>query len=857
MSHEPRRTLPGLAFQKQCIRFAAWLFLLAPVTAGAAGDTQPRGNSSARLQQAVRFDAPRNAAAEMGNAPRVAEDGLPQPPAVRADGTWTAIFDDPSPPASAVVIWASVLYDGQLVVAGEFVEVQGAPGNHIARWDGNAWQPFGIGTSNLIYTLGVYRGELIAGGKFMRAGGVAVSHIARWNGFAWAPLGSGVDGEVRALAVHDGDLIVGGDFNVAGGDTARKIARWNGSSWSPMGEGFSGGPQNFGVRALAVHDGTVVAGGWFTSPVGYLAQWDGSAWVPLGSFPADRVVYTLFSSFQGDLYAGAATLSGANWGDLALRWNGLAWIPLGSAAVQPIQGIRSMTTYGGELVVGGAFPAADGTPASNIATWDLVGWDSLGSGTNDHVLSLIALGDSLVVGGQFTIAGGDSAPGLAIWDGASWQGWEFGRFIAGNGINGSAYALAAHAGDVYVGGDFTTAGSLPVEHIARWDGSQWHALGAGVNDRVLALASWNGNMITAGRFTEAGGAAANRIARWDGSSWHPMGDGFDDDVYALAVSGSDLFAAGRFIISGVMVTSRVARWAGDSWSNLGTGLMGEVDALTSFEGDLIAGGDFLFTGGGVPAARVARWNGTAWSALDAGFASRVHALAVVGGSLYAGGDFTSPPNHVARWNGSSWLPLGLGVTGGTDPTVYALSDLGGALVVAGRFTLARDVGVALETYHIAQWDGSAWSSFDTGSDGTVRTVLALDSLMYVGGSFTKLGDKPSWNIGLWVSGAPATDVSERHAPPPNGILEQNFPNPFNPRTSIRYWLGSEGEVLLRVFDVRGRLVRTLVDERRKAGLNEVRWSGRDDAGHLVVSGTYICRIDVRGRSEARKIVLVR
>ncbi len=86
-------------------------------------------------------------------------------------------------------------------------------------------------------------------------------------------------------------------------------------------------------------------------------------------------------------------------------------------------------------------------------------------------------------------------------------------------------------------------------------------------------------------------------------------------------------------------------------------------------------------------------------------------------------------------------------------------------------------------------------------------------------------------------------------------LEQNVPNPFNPTTEIRYTVpAGGGAVSLQVFDVAGRLVSTLVDERQAGGRRAATWSGRDDGGRPVASGIYFYRLTVPGFVETRKMV---
>jgi hypothetical protein len=84
------------------------------------------------------------------------------------------------------------------------------------------------------------------------------------------------------------------------------------------------------------------------------------------------------------------------------------------------------------------------------------------------------------------------------------------------------------------------------------------------------------------------------------------------------------------------------------------------------------------------------------------------------------------------------------------------------------------------------------------------------------------------------------------------------PNPFNPRTVIHYHVASPGEhVTIAVFDVAGRLVRTLVDGPAAGGDASVTWDGRDGGGARLASGVYFCRLRAGGVSETRKMVLMK
>jgi hypothetical protein len=124
---------------------------------------------------------------------------------------------------------------------------------------------------------------------------------------------------------------------------------------------------------------------------------------------------------------------------------------------------------------------------------------------------------------------------------------------------------------------------------------------------------------------------------------------------------------------------------------------------------------------------------------------------------------------------------------------------------------------------------------------------------------------------LWVAQgkcAPVTMASDTTSVSvdPTGIddipsyrtaLEQNVPNPFNGNTTIRYSLKERQQARVDVYDVRGRLVKTLVNEQRPAGFQTVKWDGTDRFGNRVASGVYFYRLVSQGRTFIKKTVLLR
>jgi len=96
----------------------------------------------------------------------------------------------------------------------------------------------------------------------------------------------------------------------------------------------------------------------------------------------------------------------------------------------------------------------------------------------------------------------------------------------------------------------------------------------------------------------------------------------------------------------------------------------------------------------------------------------------------------------------------------------------------------------------------------------------------------------------------------RHGPSRDALLG-NVPNPFSSGTEIAFDLARESRVRIAVYDVRGRLVRELLEGTRPSGRYRIHWDGRDGRGRSVASGVYLCRMETPGFRAVRKMVVMR
>jgi len=185
----------------------------------------------------------------------------------------------------------------------------------------------------------------------------------------------------------------------------------------------------------------------------------------------------------------------------------------------------------------------------------------------------------------------------------------------------------------------------------------------------------------------------------------------------------------------------------------------------------------------------------------------------------------------------------------------------GMMTVATAFLLLfclSQPAVAANTRLVIRYSGGSIGSYLLSevasltygtTDLKVNTTGGTDS--YPLSTIVRVEYLPDGTVtGVGEPGVGASPIVQAH-------LSQNFPNPLNPQTQIAFDLKIAGHAEIRIYDVRGALVRTLVDEKRPAGHQELRWDGLDDDGEVVASGPYFYRLTAPGVDESRKMVVVR
>ncbi len=525
----------------------------------------------------------------------------------------------------------------ELYACGRFNLADTTPINGVARYRNQGWTSIGSfpqfseGWTMAVHDDGTGARLMIAGGTYGL--GLSQEWIVAWNGLQATNILSTPVGLVRSMISFDDGtgtkLWVGGQFRLATGLPRVEIATYDGSGWSAPGGGLGMAnmfnPFGSGVHALAATTTgmpTLYAAGQFTSS---LAQFRGVAAWSAGQWSITEFNRTVY----GD-------------------------------------GIEAMMAHddgsGATLWLGGAFQFAGGYPASAVARFD---------------------------GGTFVPAGTGMTSTNAIYYPTVRC---FAVFDDGTGPA------------VYAAGSFDGAGGAPCNNIAKWNGTTWQPLGLGLSGGIVfCLEVWDDGtgpaLYVGGEFTSAGGLPCNRIAKWNGAVWTPLGTGIQDNPvnpagYArvddlqgcVDAAGPALYVAGTFGRAGGVPTTGLARYSnafswtpGPTFTTIG-GASASVMALSlhaepNTAPRLWVGGYFDRVNGQASSQSLARLD-LATTPMTASF------LPVP----------SAPWSNVRRFlpivdsTGPRMLVAGYSSSGGSSPTLSGYSQAGWAPVATGMLT---------------------------------------------------------------------------------------------------------------------------------------------------------------------------
>ena len=773
--------------------------------------------------------------------------------AVPGDENWSTTF---APRGTNGEVRVTLERGSDLIVGGDFTQAGPVAASRIAVWNGTSWSALGDGFNGPVEALFEWNGDIYAGGSFSASGATPLSNLARWTGSAWVDVGGGTDDTVRTMAVYNAKLYVGGWFYTAGAGAGQVstegIASWDGAGWSNLSANFN---SNFAINDLQVHNGDLYVAGSFPYTPGlnspHLCRYNGSSWFGVGngltyveefgSSPENAEAYELAVSGGSLFVSGSFNESGQGLPlDGLATWNGSSWSDPGF-----FTGYGYIPAMG---VVGGLLHIIE--PDGNLWRKDGGSWSFLATGAwsvGGYSSTIGNYGADVVVGGSFTGFGGRYIDNIARYDGVVHG------LGSGQGIDDYAYRLLGRGGRLLAAGRFENAGGVDgTFKIADWDGTDWTSLGVSAmlpyGSAIHSAVEFGGDLIVGGGFTSIAGVSASRVARYDGSNWHAMGTGSFGNVTELFVWNAQLHARVE-LTSGV---PSISRWTGTAWSPIGNNLFGgDIYRMGDYNGKLIIAGQATSVAG-VTINGIAGWDGASWSPLGSGVAGplgpRIYGMLIQDGLIYVAGYFTSvggvPAAYLATWNGTSWSQFG----GGANSVCYDIRSYNGEIYVTGAFTTIG--GVAANG--IARWDGTAWHALGSGLAGVGNTLGEYDGRLYVSGNFASAGGAPAASLASWSAGVTSAAPETRIALGPRAA-----PNPFGGTTSLFFELSRDRQVVVEVYDIRGHRVARLHQGQMQAGRNVVTWNGTDGSGQRQPAGTYFIRTRSGEGATTTKVNLIR
>ncbi|MBN1999876.1 T9SS type A sorting domain-containing protein [candidate division KSB1 bacterium] len=547
--------------------------------------------------------------------------------------------------------------------------------------------------------------------------------------------------------------------------------------------------------------------------------------------------------------------------------------------------VNAIAALNGNIYVGGAFTAAGEKTLNHIAMWSGSGWQAKGEGLERPVMNISFYDDDVYAGGWFFDEFGIRQNYIAVWNGTSWN-------QIFSMANDQVIAVVVAGGQVYVGGDFTDIEGESFNYIARWNGANWEPLGNGTNAPVRAIAVKNDTVYAGGDFTQAGGAPASFIAMWDGQNWHPMGDGLDGSVWALSTGEKAVYAGGVFTRAGGVPCSNIARWYTGQWSPLGSGTTARINALFFLNGEILVGGEFN-AAGNKPAGYFSIWHEPKLATIDYVFDKPGWTMLSVPVLPFYTDKFTIF-GAVSPGPALEFLPQTQNYKPVTDlecgKGYWFRIDKPGMVSIQGEPLYRQKeqvsggwqmIGSVYHPIYFADPQDTPDHNVANqllGWDFTAQTYMLTDLLIpggsywiFAGGPGELVLDGSVTTLSSGMSKILNADILSLNPPKPPTMdqlksvpittesfqLRQNYPNPFNPQTTIEFSLYRAVNVSVKVYNIRGELVRSLQDQFHPAGSVRLLWDGCNDNGSRVPSGVYYVKVTAGDYGMTIKAVLTK
>lgn len=521
----------------------------------------------------------------------------------RWDGTtWHAVGEGIT--GSGGIVLSLAITNNQLFAGGRFTQAGSIPATGLAIWENGTWRSAGVFAAlgqPFVSALAVSGNRLYAGGSFNNVG-ITAHSIAQLEltTNTWNIVGAGLDGTVNTILPVGDSLIIGGEFSQRGKRDSSNLALLAGGVLSVFGGGTRGT-----TYALAADSTTICVGGLFTrvgnTSVVNVGLWSRKTnqWSIPGKGVAGGINFIATRPPNQVFVTGELQMANGLSLPYLGMWDGEEWQNLGGG----LSGTGdAILIEGDDVIVGGAFNIAGGNgECTGIGRYNITTkqWSPYATGTpgRGRVSSIIRFRDTLFMAGRFAF--GDSILNIAKWDGSRWR-------PVGTGVAGTVRTMAIVGDRLYAAGDITAAGGTPVNNIAWWDGNAWNRLGTEANNGASGsiysiVAAPDGSLFVAGEFSTAGEVFADNIARWKDGVWSNI-SGTNGPIYRIHLNNGKLYVGGMFARADAISVNNLATYdiASGAWNNFNDGVTGSPSAtvrgIATLGNDLFVAGEFPYAG---------------------------------------------------------------------------------------------------------------------------------------------------------------------------------------------------------------------------------------------------------------------
>jgi len=554
------------------------------------------------------------------------------------------------------------------------------------------------------------------------------------------------------------------------------------------------------------------------------------------------------------------------------KWDGSSWSAMGSG-ITHTDPAETAVVYDilikGGVVAGGLFEFLDaGTnTAKNVARWNGTGWYRMGDGIAGHpanpanfetyVLCLESDWTDIYAGGLpkihkldyssgFLYAGGEFSEDNVKKGDEPWVYYDHPPPIFGNGVNGTVYDLVAKPGEVWVGGDFSTAGGNPSHYIGRY------VFGTFPNMTLIRVPT---DYLTIQEAIDV--ATYGDTIQVAPGTYNISSQIYNDHVNNLLILGSRQEDGSNASVINAQTgagTYQCVRFAGvNNCTIAGFEIMNGSDGIV-FDNcaDCLCTGNYIHdidaaTNDG---AAIGIWNSNNMQVVDC----IIDDNEFCGITVWQSNNVLIDHNTILR----SQLDDGIDISGTTDHLTIT-SNILAFHNKEGIDTNGLTFTDFTHNYNCFWQNGTGnISGMTIGANSFDSNPLLVDINNQ---NYYLQSGSPCLGAGEYGSDVGAlgvySDVSDETGKPVKAfMLAQNYPNPFNPSTTISYSLPKTDHVRLSIYNLRGEKITTLLNGQTSAGHYKVTWDGKDTAGNRVSSGIYLYRLEAGSFVQTRKMLFV-